>query len=108
MGLQKDGAGFRVQTSGHPVHDQFRYMFFYMLGFGVFTGQGMPISNEKITIVVFLQFNPVFQNPKVMTEVQGACGAHTGDYSLCAAHYRKPLDSGFSFKGARELKLVRK
>jgi hypothetical protein len=41
-------------------------------------GQGMPVSDEKETLIFMLQLHPVFQHAMIVPEVQSARRPHAG------------------------------
>ena len=43
----------------------------------IVSGQCMPVGNEEITLVLVLQFDPVFQDAMVMTQMQPTRRAHS-------------------------------
>ena len=76
VGLHKQGALFRGQTGAEPIkHDLFTVIF-NGCRIVIVAGQGMPIGNKKITVVIILHSNPVFQGTQQIAEVQRSGGAH--------------------------------
>ena len=56
--------------------------------------QRMPVGDEKQAGIVVLELDPVFENPVVMTKMEGASGAHAGKNTF-SVHSRsiKPKNS---------------
>ena len=49
----------------------------------VLRGQRVPVGDEEQAGILVLQFDPVLQHPMIVTKVQAARGAHSGEDSFC-------------------------
>ena len=85
-GLDKQGRLARVDTGSQPVDDHVPGTLRDHARIVVVRGQRVPVGDEKETLVLVLQLDPVFQNAMVVPEVQASCRAHAGQYAgmLCS------------------------
>ena len=77
----------RTQRSGsNPAASQSRVDIHRILpqvgGVGVIGGEGMPVGDEKVAVVVVLQAYPVVEGAHVVAEMQFAGGPHAAQHAL--------------------------
>ena len=75
--LDEQRAFLRVQPGTQPVDDHVPHMLFEFRGVLVTGGQGVPVRDEKIAVVLVLQVHPIAQRAMVVPEMQLARRAHT-------------------------------
>jgi hypothetical protein len=51
-------------------------------------GQCVPVGHKKVTLILILQLNPVFQHTMKMAQMKTSGWAHPGDHALelCRNH----------------------
>jgi len=88
--LYKKGGFFRVQARGQVFAENGFNPGMEINRFGVGC-QGMQIGNKKIAFCLMLQLDKIPEGPKIITQVQVACGTYAAQNSF---HIRR--DSKFN------------
>jgi hypothetical protein len=68
-------------TGSQPVDDHLPDVVFDNVGVFVMRRKRMPVGNEKETLVLVLEFDPVMNDSVQMTKMQTPGGTHTRQYA---------------------------
>ena len=69
FGLQEQHALIRVESDGQEISNQADRIIFQVLRIGVAGGQGMPVGDEEIAIILVLQAHPVIEGSEIVAEM---------------------------------------
>ena len=98
-----------IQARRQPVDEHLVDEFGELLGVFVARGQGMPVRDEEIALVLVLEVDPVLERAMVVAKMQLTCRPHSGknSFGLRMTAHVKPrsiqgvLGSEFSVRGNR-------
>ena len=109
LALDEQRGGPGVHPGGQPVDHQVPDVALNTVRILVFSGQTVPVRDEKETLVLMLQARPILKHAMVMPQMQAPGGAHARYHSLGGNHgTQKPTpvvtaESG-DYKGKRRCK----
>jgi len=109
LALHEQSGGPGVHPGGQPVGHQVPDVALNTMWILVFSGQAVPVRDEKETLVLVLQAYPILEYAMVMPQMQAPGGAHARYHSLGGNHgTQKPTpvvtaESG-DYKGKRRCK----
>jgi hypothetical protein len=82
QGLHKEDAALRVQARRQPIERNILRVLAQVRGVSVIGGQGVPIGDKKVAVVIVLQADPVVKGAHVVAEMQFAGRAHAAQHTL--------------------------
>ena len=80
--LHEQRGDSRVQAGRQPVDEHLVDEFGELLGVFVARGQGVPVGDEEIALVLVLEIDPVFERAMVVAEMQLTRRPHSGKNSF--------------------------
>ena len=77
--LHEEGAERGIEAGGEKVKRDFKDVGAKLAEVGVAGGEGMPVRDEKVALVLVLEGDPVEEGAHVIAEMQLAGRAHAGE-----------------------------
>ena len=89
MGLHEERALFRREPDAEPVDHHLLHVVRNLFRMLVVAGEGMPVGDEKKTVIPLLHVDPILQSAVKVPQVKRAGGAHPAEDSFFVCHWDK-------------------
>ncbi len=80
LGLHEQGRHPGVQSGGEPVDENGLHILLQSRRVLVARGQRMPVGDEKVALILVLQFHPIAQRAVKIAQMQRPRGPHAGKH----------------------------
>src|SRR5271154_5466878 len=85
--LDEQRGNTRIEACGQPIDRHAPGVLLELRGVLIARGQGMPIGNEEVALVLILQFDPILQRTVKISQMQLSGWAHARQHAsiLCGS-----------------------